>query len=180
MDRATLAKTLFASSRLEGMFRLRSGVESREYFDKYRFEAEPRLLRAITEAIAPLVPASAEILTGLELGGVPLATLLAQQTGHTTRFVRKAAKSYGTRELVEGGPVGQRRVVIVEDVVTSGGAILEAVRALRALGAEVADAVCVIDREAGGASALAGEGVRLRPLFLYRELIGAAPVPGAV
>jgi orotate phosphoribosyltransferase len=180
MDRATLASTLVASSRLAGNFRLRSDADSPEYFDKYRFEAEPRLLRAITDAIAPLVPTSAEILAGLELGGIPIATLLAQRTGHATRFVRKAAKPYGTRALVEGGPVGQRRVLIVEDVVTSGGAILAAVRALRALDAEVTDAICVIDREAGGVSALASEGVRLQPLFLYRELIGAAQVPGAV
>jgi orotate phosphoribosyltransferase len=180
MDRATLARALVASSRLAGTFRLRSGVESTEYFDKYRFEAEPRLLRAITDALVPLVPPSADILAGLELGGVPVATLLAQQTGHATRFVRKAAKPYGTAAQVEGGPVAQRRVVIVEDVVTSGGAILEAVRTLRSLGAQVTDALCVIDREAGGARALAAEGVRLQPLFVYCELIADSPVPGAV
>lgn len=177
MDRVTLAQTLVACAHLRGTFRLRSGAESTEYFDKYRFEAEPSLLRAITDALLPLVPPSAELLAGLELGGVPIATLLAQHTGHSVRFVRKEAKPYGTAAQVEGGPVTQFRVVIIEDVVTSGGAVIDAVRALRA---EVSDALCIVDREAGGAGALAAEGVRLQSLFTYRELLGKSPVAGAV
>jgi len=180
MDRATLAQTLLARAHLRGTFRLRSGTESTEYFDKYRFEADPQLLRAVTDALAPLVPSSVELLAGSELGGVPITTLLAQQTDHSARFVRKEAKPYGTAAQVEGGPVARCRVLIVEDVVTSGGAVIDAARALRTLGAEVTDALCVIDREAGGASALAAEGVRLWPLFTYRELIDGSRVAGAV
>ena len=179
MDRVTLAQTLVARAHLQGTFRLRSGAESTEYFDKYRFEADPKLLLAVIDAMVPLVSPSAELLAGLELGGVPIATLLAQHTGHSVRFVCKAAKPYGTAAQVEGGSVAQHRVVIVEDVVTSGGAVVEAVRALRSLGAEVTDAICVIDREAGGFNALAAEGVRLQPLFTYRELLGGSPVAGA-
>ena len=176
MDRAMLAQTLLARAHLRGTFRLRSGAESTEYFDKYRFEADPQLLRTVADALVPLVPPSVDLLAGLELGGVPIATLLAQQTGHSIRFVRKAAKPYGTAAQVEGGPVTQCRVLIVEDVVTSGGAVIDAVRALRALGAEITDALCVVDREAGGAKALAAEGVRLQALFTYRDLVGESPV----
>ncbi|HEV8423709.1 MAG TPA: phosphoribosyltransferase family protein [Actinomycetes bacterium] len=149
---------------------LRSGATSHEYFDKYRFESDPRLLREIAEAMAGLLPAGADALAGLELGGVPLATVLSQVTGLPAGFVRKQAKPYGTRRLTEGFDVAGYRLVVVEDVVTSGGAVVESCRALRAEGAEVAVAVCVIDREAGGPANLAEIGIQLRPLFTMSQL----------
>lgn len=109
-------------------------------------------------------------MAGLELGGVPLATALSLRTGLPVVFVRKRAKDYGTRRLAEGGEVADRRLLIVEDVVTSGGQILESCAALRRAGAIVEDVICVIDREAGGVAALATEGLTLRPLFLKRDL----------
>ena len=156
---ADLARRVYAASHLTGTFVLRSGATSSEYFDKYRFESDPRLLRELAEAMA-----------GLELGGVPLATVLSQLTGLPAGFVRKQAKPYGTRRLAEGFDVAGRRLVVVEDVVTSAGAVVEAVGALRSEGAEVAVAVCVIDREAGGPANLAGIGVELRPLFTMTQL----------
>jgi orotate phosphoribosyltransferase len=95
-------------------------------------------------------------------------------TGLPALFVRKAPKDYGTCRLVEGGEVAQRRLVMVEDVVTSGGQILLSARALRTLGAHIVRVVCVIDREAGGASALAAEELDLVALFRMRELQGAS------
>src|SRR5438874_31274 len=103
--------------RLTGRFLLRSGATSEEYFDKYLFESDPVLLRAIAEAMAPLVPPSTDALAGLELGGVPLATALSRETGLATRFVRKEAKAYGTCRLAEGGDVDGARLVVVEDVI---------------------------------------------------------------
>ena len=171
---ADLARRVYRTSHLTGSFVLRSGATSDQYFDKYRFEADPRLLREIAEAMAGLLPAGADALAGLELGGVPLATVLSQVTGLPVGFVRKQAKPYGTRRLAEGVEVAGRRLVVVEDVVTSGGAVVESCRALRSEGAEVAVAVCVIDREAGGAANLAAAGVELRPLFTMRQLASAA------
>jgi orotate phosphoribosyltransferase len=158
---------------LRGTFALRSGVTTDHYFDKYRFEADPTLLREVAEAMAPLVPPGTEALAGLELGGIPLATMVAQITGLPARFIRKKAKEYGTNQLAEGGPVSGLRLTVIEDVVTSGGAILAAVSALRDLGGTVTTAVCAIDRETGGGKALAIVGVDLRSVFRASELIGA-------
>jgi orotate phosphoribosyltransferase len=171
---AGLARRVYQASHLTGSFVLRSGVTSSEYFDKYRFESDPRLLRELAEAMAGLLPQGADGLAGLELGGVPMATMLSQVTGLPAGFVRKQAKPYGTRRLAEGVEVAGRRLVVVEDVVTSGGAVVDSCRALRSEGAEVAVAVCVIDREAGGPANLAEIGVELRPLFTMTQLKGAA------
>jgi orotate phosphoribosyltransferase len=169
-----LARRVHEASHLTGTFVLRSGATSNEYFDKYRFESDPRLLRELAEAMAGLLPEGADGLAGLELGGVPLATVLSQVTGLPAGFVRKQAKPYGTRRLAEGFDVAGRRLVVVEDVVTSGGAVVGSCRALRAEGAEVAVALCVIDREAGGRANLADIGVELRPLFTMTQLKAAA------
>ena len=170
MTRVELARSIVERSHLTGHFRLRSGVISMEYFDKYRFESDPELLQAIVVAMSSLLPADVEALAGLELGGIPLVTLLAQVTGLPALFVRKTPKDYGTCRLVEGGEVAHRRLVVVEDVVTSGGQILVSARELRTLGAHIVRVVCVIDREAGGAEALAAAGLELAALFRMSEL----------
>ena len=170
MDRRQLAAAITAVSRLTGEFRLRSGQIATEYFDKYQFEARPDLLRAITDRLVPLVPSETRVFAGLELGGVPIATALSLTMGLPAVFVRKAAKTYGTARLAEGVSVSERRVLVIEDVVTSGGQIIESVRALRAQGALIDDALCVIDREAGGAARLAEEAIQLKALFTRSEL----------
>ncbi|MDN5861221.1 MAG: orotate phosphoribosyltransferase, partial [Pseudonocardia sp.] len=170
MDRAQLAAALHAAAHLKGEFLLRSGRTASVYFDKYRFEADPVLLAAITDAAAPLVPPGTEVLAGLELGGVPIATALSLRTGIPAAFVRKQAKRYGTRRLAEGAEVAGRRVLVVEDVVTSGGQVLASTADLRALGAIVTDVVCVIDREEGAAAAFAEAGLRMHPVFTSAQL----------
>ncbi len=169
-DRADLAARIYAASHLTGSFTLRSGVVSDEYFDKYMFESDPDLLRAVAAACVPLVPPGMDALAGLELGGVPLATMMSQLGGLPTRFVRKEAKTYGTCRLAEGGPLDGLRLCIVEDVVTSGGAILDAARELRARGARLGPVVCVIDRESGGVEKLEADGLELHALFRMSEL----------
>ncbi|NLG09415.1 MAG: orotate phosphoribosyltransferase [Deinococcales bacterium] len=173
MTRAELARAITQRSLITGEFLLRSGAISHEYFDKYLFESDPALLRAVAEALAPLVPEGVDALAGLELGGVPLAVMLGQVTGLPTLFVRKQAKEYGTRRLAEGGEVAGRRLLVVEDVVTSGGQVVLSTHDLKERGASVTHALCVIDREAGGAQALAAEGVELRALFSMSELKAA-------
>ena len=171
-----LAARVYATAHLEGEFTLRSGVVSKEYFDKYRFEADPTLLRAIAERMVPLLPPEpeAQLLGGLELGGIPLATMVSQLTGRPARFVRKEAKTYGTRKLAEGGDLSGYRICLIEDVVTSGGAVIDATRALREEGATVEHVVCVIDRESGGREKLAELGLELRAVFTKGDLEAAA------
>ena len=172
MTRTELARAIHSSSHLEGEFRLRSGIVADYYFDKYRFEADPRLLRAIAEALVPLVPPKTEALAGLELGGVPIATVLSQLTGLPCFFVRKQAKQYGTCRLAEGGEVEGKRLLIVEDVVTSGGQVGSSAGDLRREGATVDQALCVIDREAGGPAKLSEKGIELIALYRDAELRG--------
>ena len=105
MGGVTLASRVFAASHLTGTFVLRSGRTAGRYFDKYRFESDPSLLAAIVEELAPLVPPGTDGLAGLELGGVPIATLLSAHTGLPTFFVRKQAKKYGTEKICEGGDI---------------------------------------------------------------------------
>jgi orotate phosphoribosyltransferase len=154
VDKAELGRRIYEVAHLTGAFTLRSGVTTDHYFDKYRFEADPVLLDAVAEAMVPLVPAGTEVLAGLEMGGIPVVTALGRHTGLPCAFVRKEAKAYGTCRLAEGAEIAGRRVLVVEDVVTSGGQIVLSTRELRALGAEVSEALCVIDREQGGAEAL--------------------------
>ena len=168
--RERLARRIRQQSQLTGHFVLRSGVTSDVYFDKYMFEADPPLLWDIAEAMAPLVPDDVDALAGLELGGVPLATVLSQVTGLPTRFVRKKAKPYGTNRLAEGGDVAGRRLLVVEDVITTGGQVRASVADLRARGAIVDRVLCVIDREQGGADNLGEDNLKLLALFTAREL----------
>ena len=149
---------------------MRSGRVADEYFDKYQFEADPALLGELADAMAPLVPVGTEVLAGLEMGGIAVVTALGQRTGLPCAFVRKAAKPYGTARLAEGAGVSGRRVLVVEDVVTSGRQIAISASHLRDLGAEVGHALCVIDRQEGGAAALAKEGISLHALLSREEL----------
>ncbi len=174
MDRAGLARDIYDRTHLTGEFTLRSGVVSNEYFDKDLFESDPVLLRTIGEALVPLVPDGVDALAGLELGGVPIATVLSQLTGLPALFVRKEAKTYGTCRLAEGGDLDGRRLLVVEDVVTSGGQVITSCGDLRARGAVVDHAICVIDREAGGPAGLAAIGVELRALYTMSELTSTA------
>ena len=144
-----LAFDVNAVSRLSGSFKLRSGQTSSEYFDKYRFESDPKLLRRIALRMLPLVPAGAEVLAGLELGGVPIATAMSLESGLRTVFVRKKAKEYGTCQAVEGGDLGGRNVVIIEDVITTGGAVRDAAALIAEAGGRVMAVVCAIWRGDG-------------------------------
>lgn len=116
----SLPEAVRAVASLKGEFRLRSGRISSTYFDKYRFEADPVLLRRVAAAMIPLLPQGSEVLAGLELGGVPIATAMSLATGLPAAFVRKQAKDYGTCLAVEGSDVVGKRVVLVEDIITTG------------------------------------------------------------
>jgi orotate phosphoribosyltransferase len=170
IDRSALAHAIFDRSHLTGTFTLRSGAVSNQYFDKYRFESDPVLLRTIVDALVPMIPPGTDALAGLELGGVPIATVLSQVTGLPAVFVRKEAKAYGTCQLAEGTEIDGLTLCVIEDVVTSGGQVVISCGDLRERGAVVEHALCVIDRESGGTDALAEHGVTLHALFRISEL----------
>jgi orotate phosphoribosyltransferase len=161
---------------LEGDFLLRSGKRSHYYLDKYRFETRPDLLAALGERIAGAVAEfepDATRLAGPELGAVALAAAGSLASGLPFVIVRKAAKEYGTSNRLEGVYEEGECVCLVEDVVTSGGALVDAVAALREAALTVRTAICVVDREEGGADALARHAVRLRPIFRAFEVQNA-------
>jgi len=165
-----LARRVRDVSRLTGEFVLRSGRTANEYFDKYQFEADPALLDQLAERMAVLIPEGTEVLAGLEMGGIAVVTALARHARLPTAFIRKQAKQYGTARLAEGAEVAGRRVLVVEDVVTSGGQVVISTGELRKLGAHVDHALCVIDRQEGGAAALATDGITLRALLTREDL----------
>jgi orotate phosphoribosyltransferase len=161
---------------LEGDFLLRSGRRSKYYLDKYRFETRPDLLRALAERIAASVrehEPEATLVAGPELGAVALAAATSLASGLPFLIVRKEAKGYGTNNRLEGVWQNGECACLVEDVVTSGGAAISAVVALREAGIRVSTAVCVVDREEGGVDELARHAVRLRPLFRASDVLSA-------
>ena len=171
-----LRQAIRSHALLEGDFLLRSGRRSRYYLDKYRFETRPELLeelgRRIAEAAGRAEP-EADRLAGPELGAVTLAASASLVSRLPFLIVRGKAKEYGTMNRLEGAFVEGETICLVEDVVTSGGAALEAVEALREAGLRVRAAVCVVDREEGGSDLLARAGVRLWPLLTASSVLSA-------
>jgi orotate phosphoribosyltransferase len=168
-----LAGALYAHAFLEGDFVLRSGRRSSYYLDKYRFLTQPAVLSELGERLAAVgreVAPEASRIAAPELGAVALAASASLASGLPFVIVRKAAKEYGTAQQLEGAFEDGERVFLVEDVVTSGGAVLAAAETVRGAGLECDAAVCVVDREEGGAEALAAVGVALRPLFRVSNL----------
>ncbi len=180
MSDAELGQALVAHAYLEGDFVLRSGKRSRYYLDKYRFETRPELLRPLGERIAAAVrehEPDATRLAAPVLGAVALAAAASLASGLPFLIVRDAAKEYGTANRIEGPFEPGETVCLVEDIVTSGGALLEAIEAVREAGLAVRTAVCVVDREEGGADALARHAVRLRPIFRVKDLLQGEKTP---
>jgi len=180
VNNAELREGLVAAAYLEGDFVLRSGKRSRYYLDKFRFETQPDLLAALGEAIATAVrehEPEAVRLAAPVLGAVPLAAAASLTGGLPFVIVRDEAKEYGTANRLEGAYEEGELVCLVEDIVTSGGALVGAIEAVREAGLVVRTAVCVIDREEGGTDALARHAVRLRPLFRAGELLKGDKTP---
>ena len=170
MNKNELAQNIYRASHLEGNFKLRSGQISNQYFDKYLFASEPRILVEIGIEMAKLIPAGTEVLAGLEMGGIPIATTLSLQTGIPAAFVRKKAKEYGTCKLAEGSDVNGKKVCIIEDVVTTGGQIILSCQDLRQIGAQIKYVLCVIERDNKSRVNLKENGLELISLFTKEEL----------
>ena len=161
---------------LEGEFVLRSGKTSPYYLDKYRFETRPDLLRAIGERLAAQIrehEPEATLIAGPELGAVSLAAAASLASDLPFVIVRKAAKDYGTNKRLEGAFEPGASVCLVEDIVTTAGALVSALEAVREAGLVCRTAICVVDREEGGVDELARHAVRLRALFRASDVLSA-------
>jgi len=175
-----LAEQIADASLLRGEFTLRSGRTSSYYLDKYKFSTKPEILVKLGSMFAARIAeveaqfkdqfGSVTRLAGAELGGIPLVTVAAMETGKPAIFVRNAKKEYGTAKQVEGEVNKGDVVVFVEDVATTGGQALEAVEILRSLGATVPAIISVIDRQEGARENIEGAGVVFHALFTKRDL----------
>lgn len=146
MTKEELKNKIYQSSHLTGKFLLRSGTYSSEYFDKYRFESQPEILKAISKELASLVPKNTDILAGLEMGAIPIATALSLELNLTCVFVRKENKKYGTSKVIEGIDIKGKNICMIEDIITTGGQVILSLNDLRSEGAIVNQVLCVIDR----------------------------------
>jgi orotate phosphoribosyltransferase len=160
---------LVAKAFLRGDFVLSSGRRSTFYIDKYLFETDPDLLRDIARLLVALLPAGTTRVIGPALGGVPLATAVALETGLPFAIVRPGAKEYGTGKLIEGPVEPHDRTVVLEDVVTSGTQAVRAARAVQDTGATVLGIVAVIDRHEGGREGVEAAGFKFEALYDMAE-----------
>jgi orotate phosphoribosyltransferase len=163
--RAELIEEMKQTALLHGEFTLRSGKKSNWYFDKYRFEGIPGIMRSVAHHMARLIPEGTDRLAGIELGGIPLCTALALETDIPAIFIRKAAKEYGTAAQIEGLHQPTDRILIVEDVVTTGGQAIILIRQLREAGLNITGTLAVLNRNEGANEAFAEENVPFWWLF---------------
>ncbi len=171
MEINELAQLVKKTALLTGEFTLSSGRKSNYYLDKYRIETEPSILDAVAEGLMTKIPDDTELLSGPELGAIPLVTAVGLKTGLSFLMVRKKAKDYGTKKIVEGLYEKGQKVVLIEDVLTTGTQAVTAADSLKELGLEVQKIVCVIDREEGAREAVEGAGYIFDPL-LTRTMMG--------
>jgi len=169
MDKAELARRIKQAAYLEGDFVLRSGRKSRYYLDKYLFETDPAILAELGRRLAEHA-GGADQIAGAELGGVPLAAAAAMACGKSFLIVRSARKDYGTAKALEGKLAAGARVLLVEDVATTGGQVLEAAKVLTAAGAKVTKIVAVIDRQEGARENIESAGFTFESLLTKQDL----------
>ena len=165
LSRAELIDEMKNIALLEGDFTLRSGQKSKWYFDKYRFEGQPSIMHSVAHHMARLIPTDTHRLAGVELGGIPMVTALSMHTDIPCVFIRKTAKEYGTAAQVEGSFEKSDRLLIVEDVVTTGGQVIEMLRNMREDGFNIIGCMAVLNRKQGADEAFEAENIPFWSLF---------------
>jgi len=170
MDDKQLIDRIRDESLLIGDFTLRSGRKSKYYLDKYLFETQPDILAALGAKFADRVTPEVTRLAGAELGGIPLVTAAAMATNLPMVLIRNQKKDYGTAKQLEGKLEAGDRIMIVEDIATSGGQVLEAAKVIEAAGAKVVKIVAVIDRQEGARENVESAGYTFESLFTKSDL----------
>lgn len=170
MTNAQLAARIAEVALLRGEFTLRSGRKSNYYLDKYRFETQPDVLLALGKLFAERVGPNVDRIAGAELGAVPLAAAASMASGKPCVFIRNQKKEYGTAKLVEGVLEKGETVMIVEDILTTGGQVLEACKSLESMGVKIDRIVGVIDRQEGARENIETAGYRFEALFTTTDL----------
>ena len=170
MDRKQLAEQIAETAVLRGSFTLRSGRTSSYYIDKYLFLTDPVILAELGAMIAARLPAGTERLAGAELGGIPLVSAASMAAGLPAVYVRNARKEYGTRKQLEGRVEPDEKVVIVEDVATTGGQAIEAAEVIIAQGGDVVAIIATVDRQEGARESIESAGYRFDALFTTSDL----------
>lgn len=170
MTREELIQRIKETAYLEGDFTLRSGKKSKYYLDKYLFETCPDILKALGQEFAKYVTFDVTLIAGAELGGVALAAATAMQTGKNWVIIRNAKKGYGTGKMVEGVLNKGDVVLLVEDIATTGGQVLEAARVITEAGAKVDKIVCVVDRRQGAEENITGAGYKFESILTKDDL----------
>jgi orotate phosphoribosyltransferase len=169
MDKAQLAARIKAAAYLEGDFVLRSGRRSKYYMDKYLFETQPDILAELGRLFAARA-GDADVIAGAELGGVALAAAASMASGKPFLIVRNAKKDYGTSKMMEGKLEKGDRVLLVEDIATTGGQVLEAAKVLTEAGATVTKIVATIDRQEGARENIEKAGYKFESLLTRADL----------
>jgi orotate phosphoribosyltransferase len=170
MTQSELAKRIAEVSLLRGEFTLRSGRKSNYYLDKYLFETQPDILVELGQLFAERVNENVDRIAGAELGAVALAAITAIACQKPFVIIRNQKKDYGTSKLLEGTLKPGERVLIVEDVLTTGGQVLEAAKTLEQAGAKIDRIVAVIDRMEGARQNIESAGYVFEALFTTKDL----------
>ncbi len=170
MTREELIKRIKETAYLQGDFVLRSGRHSNYYLDKYLFETCPDILKALAQEFARHVTNDVTLIAGAELGGVALAAATAMETGRNWIIVRNAKKAYGTGRLIEGKLNPDDVVLLVEDIATTGGQVLEAAGVITDTGAMIKKIVAVIDRMEGARENITAAGYEFDSILTRDDL----------
>ena len=170
MTKEQLIKRIKETAYLEGDFTLRSGKKSKYYLDKYLFETCPDILKALGEEFAKHLADDVTLIAGAELGGVALAAATALTTGKNWVIIRNSKKGYGTGKMVEGTLKVGDVVLVVEDIATTGGQVIEAAKIITEAGAKVKKIVCVIDRKQGARENITKAGYKFESILTKDDL----------
>lgn len=158
---------------LTGEFTTRAGKKTNYYIDKYLFETQPDILDALTDHLLPLLPSATDydIIAAPELGAVPLAAVLSVKTKKPYVIVRKAGKDYGTQRLIEGAHKPEQRAVMVEDVLTTGGAAIRAADILVKQNIQIVKILGIINRQEGAIENIHAKGWAVDALITRDDLL---------
>jgi orotate phosphoribosyltransferase len=170
MTRDELARRIGQVALLRGEFTLRSGRKSSYYLDKYRFETQPDILLELGKMIAGHITPDIDRIAGPELGAVPLAAAAAMASGKPAIFIRNQKKDYGSNKQIEGVFNPGETVLLVEDIMTTGGQVVEAAKTVEAAGLKVKKIVGVIDRLEGARQNIESAGYAFESLFTTKDM----------